>query len=769
VAIRIVEGPEPLSAQALEAGEECILIESEAYRLLVEELRRYCRREVTGRSFLIAGHRGSGKTTMVSSAFLQVLQESKRRQTRLRPLLVQLHGPSLFPEPSQGAPGPSAAPPSAGTGTTRPKTDAELALEQITLGLHRAVAREFSAAFRAAFDVPVVREQSWWQKLIGIPIQPVRFWSHAALAELAAAFEVELYEGPTAARLRWYWNHANLDGVGILGFDGRDPMRQIVALSGVCDAYRRISGTYELEEKLKDEAKRELQRTLGIDSKDTALFTSLVSLLTGGLVGTGLFAAAAAGGPASTVGGVLSALAAAGILKYSTTRSGSRAASREYRFIFDLSAATLDRVLPVLIERLQLAGLAPIFVVDELDKVKDLSSRILGMVHHLKKLVAENAFFCFLTDRTYFEGVVRRGATIAYPVEYTYFTHQLFVAFSPCDFHAYIQGHEAAAGAPVREGVLRVPRPPAPPGTQATPAPSPTPPPASVMSAAGSASATAGAPPPPPTPGATLAATPTSESTDLPLLSYMLLHRSRMHAIDLRREIALLRDDDGNVALSPGTVRTDRTYRLDVQIQLAVEMVLDSVELRAKLERDPSFRRTAHDGLYFLSRRWADPGAAIDLTDGALPGFGTYLTERVGTEGTQPATASGLSQNPVAPQPVVVPVVDQDFLFGRVRRLATLLSDPAAYKARFKEWNAMRSSSGLRPVDQTVVDALMIDTEYLLEPDAAHLTFRWRFDTAGGSLGAAAGPQAAAPPIQPWRDDLMFVQGFAAVLAEVVR
>ena len=102
--ILIVEGPDPLSAEALEGHQECILIESEASRLLVDELTRYCRREVTGCLFPISGHRGAGKTTMVTNAFLQVLKASERGQTRLRPLLVQLHGPSLFPEsPPPGA------------------------------------------------------------------------------------------------------------------------------------------------------------------------------------------------------------------------------------------------------------------------------------------------------------------------------------------------------------------------------------------------------------------------------------------------------------------------------------------------------------------------------------------------------------------------------------------------------------------------------------------------------------------------------------------
>ena len=59
---------------------------------------RYCDGEVTGRSFLIAGHRGAGKTTMVSNAHLQAVREAGRRIRAARPLIVWLHGPSLFPQ-----------------------------------------------------------------------------------------------------------------------------------------------------------------------------------------------------------------------------------------------------------------------------------------------------------------------------------------------------------------------------------------------------------------------------------------------------------------------------------------------------------------------------------------------------------------------------------------------------------------------------------------------------------------------------------------------
>ena len=49
--------------------------------------------------------------------------------------------------------------------------------------------------------------------------------------------------------------------------------------------------------------------------------------------------------------------------------------------------------------------------------VADRAENIIDVVRHLKKLVAEQAFFCFLTDRTYFEELVQRSRDEPYPVE----------------------------------------------------------------------------------------------------------------------------------------------------------------------------------------------------------------------------------------------------------------------------------------------------------------------------------------------------------------
>jgi hypothetical protein len=820
--IRIVDSTEPLSASAL-SGAECILVESDASRLLTQELIRYCRREVTGRSFLIAGHRGSGKTTMVSAAYLQVLRESLRRTVPLRPLLVQLHGPNLFPNPMR-APQEEAASNERSTSTTRgndqkkkerrgaadgdtegggagrsgenegdsdrdiknekkpapkEKSETEIALEQITLALHRAVAREFANAFRSAIG----------RRIGSLAIAAGRFGGMRRQAareafELAASFEKELYESPGDARLRDYWARARALGRGVLGYGGdatsrseEAGSRELVALASVCDAYRRLSGTFEYEEQLKNEAKREIEATLSSDSLGRALTPAIVSVLAGGLAGAGLFAATGSG-TGATIGGLLSALGSASVFKVSSKRSRSDSATREYRFIFDLSAATLDRVLPILIERLLDAGLAPIFVVDELDKVDDLSRRILGMVHHLKKLVAENAFFCFLTDRTYFEKVALRSSSTAYPVEYTYYSHLLFTSFAPQDFRRYLIGEKGSPTVAESKGILRV-EPNAPGATTTASAPvSPlvaqTPAKTAQASpeqaAQPSPSAPSSAPAPPP---AATAPTPqqiaADDEVDAKILAYVLLHRSQLHPLDLKRLVAGLRGEGGNVALRPGQIRGPQFSR-DVQIQLAIELVLEQRDLDSWISRSPERRRLAYDALYYISREWPKQKELI-LFDQFRTQFDTYLSDRIGTEGSRPEDLQrerrakrGSEQS--ADELVRVDAPTRDFLYRWVQYLATLLSDHGAYARLVTDTNEQPQRRGAPPIPGEVVEAAALEADQMLLHIQEPNRYSWRFDPAGLNPNSRPGGPLALEGYD-WTGDLKFIGDVVAALREV--
>ena len=742
MAIPIQIPPEPLSRNSLLPKYEPLLIESRAYRLLRQELRRYCAGDVNGRSFLISGHRGAGKTTLVASAFLSVLGNSEGRgehpdKKLLRPLYVPLHGPNLLPDPGRAST-PAADVPDAGAdagqpgaaganttkakaaaatpektagakpapdGTSRPATqptpkdrardetdpETQEALVQITLALHRAVCRELSEHYHRRLLQPHSRSPTAQQRAL----------------ELAAQLELELYQWPTAARLREFWARADVLQAGVLPSSREDQgLLELVALSAVCDAYRRISGTLSQTETASDEGTQSADATLSFNAAGKDFYGPLVTLLTGGVVGAGT--ATLTGNPAlAAFAGAATALTSAVTMKGTSTRSRTRSRSREDNFLFDLSVATLDRILPLLIDALLRCGLAPIFVVDELDKVVNLQGRMVGMVQHLKKFVAERAFFCFLTDRLYFEQMEHRDTTVAFSPEYTYFTHRLFVVFRPAQLHDYL------------DNVF-----------EATPA-SPTPP---------------------------TSTTPTTDDSDRKVLPYVILHRARMHAIDVQREIAQLRNDKDEVGLPAGTIVSSPLYRFDVMIQLAIEMVLAGDRLHGELDRDPTFYRIAYDALYYLSERWK-AGEPVHLGKDHQGAFDKYLDDRIGGDQKKPEAPPAGPASPAAPAPgkrkvrptsqpgqvekadapkipqaLKIPQVTKDFLFERVNELADLLADSESYGKRWKTFNEWRQAQQLPPVPPVVFDALSLTD---LDPPllvSEHGGYVWGYDQSGQPL-----------------------------------
>ena len=254
----------------------------------------------------------------------------------------------------------------------------------------------------------------------------------------------------------------------------------------VIEAYRRVSGTSTRQESTKRIEDAKLVSTATVQATKETL-TPFLTFLTGGLAGVGVYAVSQnlAG---ATIGSLLAAIASAVSLRMEATRTQQRTSTEDRTFVFDTSVATLDRMLPVIIDRVMAAGLVPIFVADELDKVDDPKTRILGLVHHLKKLVAERAFFCFLTDRDYFD-YVSGGGDSGYSREHTYFTHQLFVVFTPDALRHFLL--EAVLVHPLAES-----------------------------------------------PG--MGDFHHDDPADYQVLPWVLLHRARMHPIDLRREVAML-------------------------------------------------------------------------------------------------------------------------------------------------------------------------------------------------------------------------------------
>src|SRR6266487_216197 len=102
-----------------------ILAENVVCDQLKNILWRYVTEEVNGRSYLVSGHRGAGKTTLIQKIVRDVDLLAKDQSIPRRPLLVTLQGPMLLPA----------------TRSRSPAQETEAVLKQIALNLYQALAR----------------------------------------------------------------------------------------------------------------------------------------------------------------------------------------------------------------------------------------------------------------------------------------------------------------------------------------------------------------------------------------------------------------------------------------------------------------------------------------------------------------------------------------------------------------------------------------------------------------------------------------------------
>jgi hypothetical protein len=721
--IRIRDSADPLSDGAQRHDREVIMVRSEASRVLRHELTRYCNGQTQGRSFLIAGHRGAGKTTMVADALYQTLLDGRTVTGSLRPLPIFLNGPSLlvtFPTDrrrdgvsladvdgngkqngkgkSNGAAKPQVTA-STGEQSNAPAADvpqvpasaqpsddddehaaqrtssdeayseddekqAQLALVHVILGLHRAAMKEFASCYR--------------QKILRIEAD---LPGHDA-GELAAQFEIELFEDPPAGRLREYWQHANALTSGIL-FDTSTARskdqggRELVAINGICNAHQRISGALSLTERQKRERSDARESIGGFDAKAVDAFKPLGAVFAGAAVTGG--AAIANNLLVAGLVGVAVAWASSLFLKSTSTRNSKRERSLDQVFIPDLTPRTLDRVLPTLVDRLREAGLAPILIIDELDKVTDLVERIDHLICYLKKLMAENVFSCFLTDRGYLEYLRMERGDHAYGRSSSYFSHRLLVTYAPQDVDAYLSELLEAQDGPNDAAEL-----------------------------------------------------------DREVLKWVLRHRSQLHALTLSRELAAIRGDDGSLTIPPGALRTDFQYRIDVTLQMAIELRLYSKEVRGWLQRRQMMQQTLFDALYYLSRSWLRGDAGVDLTSVGRKRILDELAARMNlreacgdddAKQPQPGSATASKTEPLNDD-------DRNTLCGVLADIAQFLGPGNTAERVRATWTALVKRLNLGPAAEpvpAVMSALLLAEDSLLVRAAGAVDgrFEWRYRGSG--------------------------------------
>jgi len=294
------------------------------------------------------------------------------RQSRpQRPLVVKIVGRSLIEPLAPTQEEREQAENKEAAATQGHQAMANAALVRLTIALYRALAREVAAAaaLHATADT----------SLHG----PRR-------REVAAQLALVLDAEPDAGQLRHYWKLLGRLDRGLLwppeafapekaaekGDLVRRHMsdqgfREIVAVATAAQAFQICAGqiTYS---RIDNQAATD-ESTLTTTTKISEL-VSRVAILFAGTAAGATIAVGQNSLPIGLGAGVLVWLLGAVTMTLSTTRTRNRTQKLDFTFLRDRSIQTLDRELPLMIDRIRDAGLAPVFVIDELDKLDKVGS-----------------------------------------------------------------------------------------------------------------------------------------------------------------------------------------------------------------------------------------------------------------------------------------------------------------------------------------------------------------------------------------------------------
>jgi hypothetical protein len=290
------------------------------------------------------------------------------------------------------------------------------AVQQILLALQRAYAEELLRRFKAC-------------------VAPARI-------EVAAHLAVQLNHYPELSRLYAIWEEADLLDSGVLQNGApAQGIKEIVALHTLNEAVQAEFKDLDLSFGISD------VRAAGASHNDDSGSGNRVRLSVRTVIrvvqALAPILSVAAGFLAAYTTKTLSRPLLAGAVFLSTSlitarilssvSSGLPAGSPDRT-----SLPAIDRLLPIFVDRVTASGFAPVFVVDELDKVEDLSRRLSGFIRHLKYFVTDRALFCFLTDRKYFETFNSSLILKPYAPEETFFGDRILICYNPDGIYDFL-------------------------------------------------------------------------------------------------------------------------------------------------------------------------------------------------------------------------------------------------------------------------------------------------------------------------------------------
>jgi len=579
MAIRIKDTYDPLTSQSYQHPEApWIGIHPTNYfdvappiARLERLIQQYVSREISSCSVLIGGDRGAGKTSLVS----KVIERLRRRQdggitkeTPLheywrfpRPLLVRVHGPQCMPDERTG-----------GDRTNDAQEQSKFVLQEIAEALHRAIVDELGRVFAGLSE-------------------------HASEAEReeSAQFRLELDEGPSQARLREMWSLFARPGRVAAKFPARPDLapkdqawRELAAVASSMQLVREIRQHQEagVQSRERNEAERNRTREEREEERkhrhDIGFWREflrqtldggrLINPLGGLMVSLLVFFSflkADINFTISALVGLLSGFAATVLLNFATAKKYANA------LLADSGLAAIDRTLPVVIRRLEYAGIFPVIVVDELDKLDGehnaLQSKMESLVKHLKTFCSDLSFVCFIVGRPYYEWVQQRTAGVVgdrHAVD-TFFSHRILVSYSPKWLLDYLKNFVVVEQ------------------------------PAS-----------------------------SEDGAVCSFLQDLYLYRSKGHLADLSAVVAADRKLDGTADVQPGLMIVPQ-YERQVRYQRAVSTVLEHPETKQLLRQAPDHLEPLMRTLYAPARLWEQERPSFTVNELSPPEIFLPMLQRL--------------------------------------------------------------------------------------------------------------------------------------------
>jgi hypothetical protein len=494
------------------------------------------------------------------------------------------------------------------------------------------------------------------------------------LLELRTQLDLSLDSAPEPILLRNIWARAGFLHCGVAPYltpstiDGsrltrrlqlpsiaghRDDqgLREILALVSCADAYRVVLGETKERQARVSSHEQKQQSTLQLpaptptapakadeESKKKSAAEKLAPPTLATLTGA---AALFSGGPNQGVSNLALGIAVGAAVwlitwistNYGTQRQSRQETRRDRTTDIKWDVERIERDFPKLIKRVKDAGFAPIFILDELDKMSNAKKKLEDFLLLSKHLVTDDAAFLFLTNRNYYETLItdeRRTidqllggdrppsrsnkANSGNLTSATFYTYRIFVRYNPDDFRRFLFASIAIQ-----------------------------------HDENGSESQ--------------------ADDNRLGLWAWgtILIYRSRMLPFNFDRRLKLMIDPDGQFDQTPDSPFGPAGLRQELAMQMGIELIAGEDLVQERIKELPYFAQYVYDTLYFVAdlhsvgRSEANTDEAFTVTPDLLR---RYLWSRAQGEQEEPMPRS------------FVPPDDANFLFGLLRRYLQLLENP---------------------------------------------------------------------------------------------